>query len=52
MSTDAQGSSSSPSRLSAIKSTADALIQPGQSELAKWKKTFDKFAGEEVDGKK
>jgi solute carrier family 25 aspartate/glutamate transporter 12/13 len=40
------------SRLSAIKSTTNALIQPAQSELTRWKRTFDKFASVEVDGTK
>ncbi|WWD17747.1 hypothetical protein CI109_102188 [Kwoniella shandongensis] len=51
---DAQGPLSS--RLSAtIKSTADTLastVKPAESELARWRRTFEKFASEEVEGKK
>lgn len=32
----------------AVKST----IVPGESELAKWKRTFESFAKVEIDGKK
>jgi len=28
------------------------MIQPADSELTRWRKTFDKFATEEVEGKK
>ncbi|KAL7424767.1 mitochondrial aspartate-glutamate transporter agc1 [Cryptotrichosporon argae] len=36
----------------AVKSTADSLVKPGESELVRWKRTFERFAREEVDGKK
>lgn len=50
MSADAQAHPAS--KLAAIKSTAGSLVKPGESELARWKRTFDKFAGQEVDGTK
>ncbi|BEI94504.1 uncharacterized protein CcaverHIS019_0700760 [Cutaneotrichosporon cavernicola] len=48
MSTD-KGSSSA---IGAITSTAGALIKPGESELHRWKRTFDKNAGVDIDGEK
>lgn len=42
----------STSTIGAITSTAGSLIKPGESELQKWKRTFDKNAGVEVDGEK
>jgi hypothetical protein len=38
-----------------VKSTVGSIastVQPGESELAKWRRTFDHFAGVEVDGRK
>ncbi|XAO23161.1 hypothetical protein I312_101939 [Cryptococcus bacillisporus CA1280] len=44
------------SRLSStIKATAGSLtssVKPAESELVRWRRTFDKFAKEEVDGQK
>ncbi|KAK1926724.1 putative mitochondrial inner membrane protein [Papiliotrema laurentii] len=44
------------SRLSStVQKTAGAIssaVQPAENELARWRKTFDKFATVEVDGKK
>ncbi|WVQ62044.1 uncharacterized protein L199_000178 [Kwoniella botswanensis] len=44
------------SRLSStIKSTADSLassVKPAENELARWRRTFDRFAKEEIEGKK
>ncbi|KAL1408030.1 mitochondrial aspartate-glutamate transporter agc1 [Vanrija albida] len=40
------------STLSSIKSTADALVKPGETELVRWRRTFDKFATIEEAGKK
>ncbi|OCF41845.1 solute carrier family 25 (mitochondrial aspartate/glutamate transporter), member 12/13 [Kwoniella heveanensis CBS 569] len=40
---------------STIKSTAGSLastVKPAENELARWRRTFDKFAKEEIDGKK
>ncbi|TXT09606.1 uncharacterized protein COLE_03540 [Cutaneotrichosporon oleaginosum] len=42
----------SSSAIGAITSTAGALIKPGESELQRWKRTFDKNAGVEVNGEK
>ena len=43
-------------RLSAtIKSTAGTLtsgLQPAENELSRWKRTFERFAKEELEGKK
>ncbi|WVW82453.1 hypothetical protein I302_104463 [Kwoniella bestiolae CBS 10118] len=51
---DSQGAITS--RLSStIKSTADSLassVKPAENELARWRRTFDRFAKEEVEGKK
>lgn len=35
-----------------IKSTTDSFIKPKESELARWKRTFDKHATEDADGTK
>ncbi|WWC99832.1 hypothetical protein V866_006740 [Kwoniella sp. B9012] len=44
------------SRLSStIRSTADSLassVKPAENELARWRRTFDRFAKEEIEGKK
>nr|XP_018999580.1 solute carrier family 25 (mitochondrial aspartate/glutamate transporter), member 12/13 [Kwoniella mangroviensis CBS 8507]OCF63041.1 solute carrier family 25 (mitochondrial aspartate/glutamate transporter), member 12/13 [Kwoniella mangroviensis CBS 8507] len=44
------------SRLSStIKSTAGSLassVKPAENELARWRRTFDRFAKEEIEGKK
>lgn len=44
------------SRLSStLKATAGSLtssVKPAESELVRWRRTFDKFAKEEVDGQK
>lgn len=40
---------------SSIKKTADSLssvVQPAESELTRWRKTFDKSADVEIEGKK
>jgi len=40
---------------SSLKKTADSLtavVQPAENELTRWRKTFDKFAGVEIEGKK
>ncbi|WWC66402.1 uncharacterized protein I206_100304 [Kwoniella pini CBS 10737] len=50
---DSQGTISSLS--STIKSTAGSLastVKPAENELARWRRTFDRFAKEEVEGKK
>jgi len=38
--------------LSSTLSKTASIIQPADSELTRWRKTFDKFATEEVEGKK
>lgn len=44
------------SRLSStLKATAGSLtssVKPAESELARWRRTFDRFAKEEIDGQK
>lgn len=45
-------SSTPATTLSSIKSTADALVKPGETELQRWRRTFDKFATTEEAGKK
>ncbi|WWC58629.1 uncharacterized protein I303_101173 [Kwoniella dejecticola CBS 10117] len=50
---DSQGPISSLS--STIKSTAGSIastVKPAENELARWRRTFDRFAKEEVEGKK
>lgn len=42
----------SQSKLSTIKATADSLVKPGENELQRWKRTFEKYAGEQGDGQK
>jgi hypothetical protein len=42
----------SSSAIGAITSTAGALIKPGESELQRWKRTFEKNAAVDVNGEK
>ena len=38
--------------LKKLVSATTSLVQPGESEIQRWRRTFERFAVEEVDGKK
>lgn len=52
MSAAASSSTAPDNTSSGVKARLASLTAPAESELNRWKRTFDKHAGVEVDGKK